>query len=689
VRQVFTKEWRQGQLIALFGFLMGGLITALWGLLTVAWVKDWRDQEAVNGFCGVIYVLLLPVLAGYVGAGLVAAETERGTLSLLLGLPFSRRQVWLGKFLAGLALTISAVALAVVPGAIATRPALEEVHFWEILPDLAFGSLLIFVISFFWSTRCATIISAFLNTTLLTIGLALFVLVWMAFLGTFIGYGPLLDGEIWALAVCIGLVVGSYFGFSRGDVLLSQRRRLLPLALAVATFLMLSLPIIALVRWDTRYERAKVAEIETLDLTGGGSAISVYTRGSPVRFLREVEAKWFADDFPDYRANYAVCVDLTNGKELLTRRETRPPVLSPDGKLAAVVRGPRPLTWAGYFNSFPATVLEVWDVANQRLLYRGTPPEGFAAGQGKIGWLAWSPDGEWIAVAGDLRYHRHGPGIFDQMLLMRPDGSQVRVVHLEEPRHVPAAWDWAPDGKAIYVVREDGVLIRRSLLDNTADTIWEGPAEHIPYPYRIEVGAAAASPEGRWIAVAMKVYYIRDSSYVGTAPASDASGEYPKPLLLVYLVSADGSTSQLLFKEPAERAISHSELVWSPGGDAFYYITGAYPRRPSEPESVWVVAWTKGSDRASLATLSPGTPLHRTAVLPDGYLLVSPWKQGCIVTPDGRVATTAGKVAGAFEDWRLVGVDARGRAIVTRWRETDNEIAAIDLGSGEVTAIYP
>lgn len=690
MKQVFIKEWRQGHLIALFGFLMGGLITALWGLLTVAWVKDWGDQEAVNGFCGVIYVLLLPVLAGYVGAGLVASETERGTLSLLLGLPFSRRQVWLGKFLAGLALTISAVALAVVPGAIATRPALEEVHFWEILPDLAFGSLLIFIISFFWSTRCTTIISAFLNTALLTAGIALFVLVWMAFLGTLIGYGPLLDGEIWALAVCIGLVVGSYFGFSRGDVILSQRRRLLPLALAVATFLMLSLPIIALVRWDTRYERAKVVEIKGPELTGGGSAISVYTRGSPVRFLREVEAKWFADDFPDYRANYAVCLDVSSGKELLTRRETRPPVLSPDGRFAAVLRGPQPLTWSGDFDSFPATVLEVWDVANQRLLHRGTHPEGFAAGQGQIGWMGWSPDGEWIALAGGLYYpgpyHRAGHGIFDQMLLMRPDGSQARVIHLEDPPHTPRAWDWAPDGKAIYVVREDGSLIRRSLSDNTANTIWEGPAEHIPYPYRIEVGAAAASPDGRWIAVAMKVYYIRDSSYVGTRPALDAGGEYPKPLLLVYLVSTDGSTSQLLLEEPEERAIWHSELMWSPGGDAFYYIVGTHPKQRGEAERVCVVAWTEASGRASLVTLSPGTPLDRTAVLPDGYLLVSLWKQGCIVTPEGRVETMPSKVAAAFEDWRLIGIDARGRAIVTKWRE---KIAAVDLSSGEMTAIYP
>jgi len=689
VKQVFIKEWRQGYLIALFGFLMGGLITALWGLLTVAWVKDWRDQEVVNGFCGVIYVLLLPVLASYVGAGLVASETERGTLSLLLGLPFSRRQVWLGKFLAGLALTISAVALAVLPGAIATRPALEEVHFWEILPDLAFGSLLIFIISFFWSTRCTTIISAFLNTALLTIGIALFVLVWMGFLGTLIGYGPLLDGEIWALAVCIGLVVGSYFGFSRGDVLLSQRRRLLPLTLAVATFLCLSLPVIALVRWDTRYERAKVVEIKRPELTGGGSAISVYTRGSPVRFLREVEAKWFADAFPDYRANYVVCLDLTNGKELLTRRETRPPILSPDGRFAAVLRGPQPLTWLGDFDSFPATVLEVWDVANQRLLHRGTPPEGFAAGQGQIGWMGWSPDGQWIALAGDLRHRRYGPGIFHRMLLMRPDGSRVRVVHLEEPGHLPQAWDWAPDGKSIYVLTADGVLICRSLPDNTADTIWEGPAADIPYAYRIEVGDAAASPDGRWIAVAMKVYYVPDSSYLATAPALDASGEYPKPLLLVYLVSADGSTSQLLLEEPEERAISHSELVWSPGGDAFYYIVGTHPKQRGEAERVCVVAWTEASGRASLVTLSPGTPLDRTAVLPDGYLLVSLWKQGCIVTPEGRVETMPSKVADAFEDWRLVGVDARGRAIVTKWREKDNEIAAIDLSSGEVTAIYP
>jgi len=236
---------------------------------------------------------------------------------------------------------------------------------------------------------------------------------------------------------------------------------------------------------------------------------------------------------------------------------------------------------------------------------------------------------------------------------------------------------------------EDGVLIRRSLFDNTADTIWEGPAEHIPYSYRIEVGAAAASLDGRWIAVAMKVYYVWDSSYGATGPALDASGESPKPLLLVYLVSADGSASQFLFREPAERAISHSELLWSPRGDAFYYIVGTHPRQRDEPERVYVVAWTEGSGRASLATLSCSTPIVGTAVLPDGHLLVSAWQRAYIVTPDGRVATTSSRVADAFKHWRPVGVDARGRAIVTRWREKDNKIAAIDLSSGEVTAIYP
>ena len=142
------------------------------------------------------------------------------------------------------------------------------------------------------------------------------------------------------------LLAGSYVGFTRGELFRGRRRWLLPTATALLVMLIISVPILAAARWTTRYDRSKVERITQPRITGGGHVATVYAEASQVHQLRSFERRWFGD-YPEYRRTYSVTLDLDTGKELLVLRETDPPVVSPDGTLAAVLPDLRPLTWRG------------------------------------------------------------------------------------------------------------------------------------------------------------------------------------------------------------------------------------------------------------------------------------------------------------------------------------------------------
>jgi hypothetical protein len=670
MRSVFVKEWRQGHMIALFGLLMGGLITALWGIFTVAYVRNWIDQENVNGFCGVMFYLVPLALAVFVGAGLFAAEVERGTMPLLLALPFSRRQVWLGKVAAGLALMLSAAVMAIVPGTIATRPALEEVGFWQFLPELALASALFYFGALFWSTVLATIASAFLSAIASAIGLAIVAVSLMVFGGRLFG-PPLVDIEVWALTAIPGLVAGSYLGFVRGEAFLGKRRWAGPLVTALAVYLVSMVALCGMARRMTRYDRSQVYKVGAAAVTANGSAVSALTYASPVELTREADTRLYGRPNAGDRRVYSVAVDLDTKKELLTRREAGAIAVSPDGKYAAVLTGPRPLTWRGESSGNGGPIIEIWHLSRKRMTYRGVPAR---VSNGGLGSLEWSPDGKWVA-------------------LVSPESTGVKIVFLGTNGMVrrtvtalgwygfgSAAWAFARSGGVVYAMGGDGAVTRYDIASGTSGVVWTTTAAGLdPERWVLTMGRLAVSPDGRRVAVAVTAYE-RPESY--RAPIALGPGRRSALGRSIIAVFESETRQARVVASSEEPAGDQAGLAWS--GSTLYCVSVLGEDWQSSRTQVAV--WRVGQTQARIAPLPVRGPVE-TALLPGNRLLVA---RRWIIDSDARVTPTTGAVEDALAGSSVAGMDSQGRLIVTRWEgEEKSYLAALNVDTGQVTRIYP
>jgi hypothetical protein len=678
VRRVFAKEWLQGQMIAMFGLLMGGLVTALWGILTVAYVRNWTDQETVNGFCGVMYYLVPLVLAAFVGSGLFAAEVERGTMPLLLALPFSRRQVWVGKALAGLALMLCAVVLVLVPAVIAVRPALEEVEFWKLLPEIALATVLLYSAALFWSTVLPTIMGALLGAVALVAALVVTAIAMMVFGGRLFG-PPVLDIELWALAAAPGLLAGSYVGFARGETFRGRRRWVLPLAVAAALYLVVGIAYVGLARWGTRYERALVHRVDAPHVTGGGKVVGMITHGSPVQLKREIETKLTGGEGGDRRV-YSICLDLDTRKELLVRRDTGVPKVSPDGKHAVLLTQPRPLTWRGEAWDYGAgPIIEIWDLARQRLTYRGVPRLPRDAGYAVlIRSTEWSPDSRWVVLT-----TQRGPDGECRVLLLRPDGR----VELKTEESVGyrggvgrVEYAYAPSGAAFYVLDTRGVLTRYEPDGKRTATIWSISKLRLdPEEWTVRAGEVAVSPDGERIAVDLSLNPTRRR--IITAGPSSAR-------MVVAVMNPDGASSRLVLNEEGDRHRRWVEDVkWSGDGKALFMLIRIGDNRRDQ-DAREVAVWRAGEPNAPLAatTLPAREGELQTATLPDGRLAVISQKRAWIVNAQGQKTRLTGQVEQALVGSSIAGLDKQGRLIV---RRPEGYLAAVNLDTGQVARIYP
>jgi WD40 repeat protein len=698
MRRVFAKEWKQGQMIALFGLLMGGLVVALWGIFTVAYVRNWIDQENVNGFCGVMFYLVPLVLAIFVGAGLFAAEVERGTMPLLLALPFSRRQVWVGKTLAGLALMLSAVAMAIVPGAIATRPALEEVGFWQFLPELALASALLYFGALFWSTVLASIVSAFLTAIATAIGLVLVGVALMVFGGRLFG-PPLLDIEVWALAAIPGLIAGSYLGFVRGEAFLGRRRWRMPLIVALAIYLVTMVALGGFARSLTRYDRSHVYKIGAATVTGKGAVVSALTYASPVHLTREAEVKLANRPTAGDRRVYSVVLDLDTGKELLVRRETGVAKVSPDGEHAVLLTEPRPLTWRGQsWGPSDGPIVEIWDLSRKRMTYRGVPIGPNAGRYARIQSIKWSPDGKWIGLV--------TPGWESgraRILIVGLDGSlrrEVTVTALAGWRGYGdwgTAWDYAPTGAVVYALGNDGAVTRHDLATGRSDEVWTMKAAGLdPEDWAVQDGSLALSPDGKSAAVAL-IAYERPKHRARAVPAAGGRDTSVRSLIAV-LQPDSGEASVVLSSEKVTRA-QHT-LVWSGDSGTLYSVFTSGDDWQNARDQVAV--WRVGQAEASVITLPMrGTGMAEAAVLPAGRLIVQRGAQYWVIGSDAHARRVVGGIEQALTGATIAGVDMQGRLLVTKWEGEErwvegvpgvrpsSHLAAVDVDTGKLTKVYP
>ena len=669
MRSVFAKEWLQGHMVAIFGLLLGGLILALWGILTSAWVKNGDDQGAVNLFCGILYLIVPLILATFVGSGLIAAEAERGTLPLLLGLPFTRRQVWLGKLLAGLALLLSAVVLVIIPGAIAARPAFQEVTFWQFLPDLAVAAFLLFCGALFFSSLSLSISNAFIGALGLSVALVIALIAFTFLAGARLTpYGPLIDIDLWALAFCPALLAGSYVGFARGELLRGRRRWLLPIATALFVFALTSIPIIAAARWTTRYDRTRVEQITQTLVTGGGRVATLYTHASQVHPLRAFEERWIGDS-TEYRRVYSVTLDLDTGKELLVLRETDAPVVSPDGTLAAVLPDIRPLTWRGGDSTgFPKRSVEVWDLKSKRLTYRGLPQAFLRGRPPNIQSAHWSPDGRWLTLlTWDLHDWQRGSSLW-RLLIMQPDGSHPQVIELvggRYGRYDQPTYAWAPDGSAVYSLSAEGNVVRFIPLDGTMQPIWKWRDQMPPNSY-LDVGRTAVSPDGKWLAVVL----ISSPQPPNTDPSDT---------FLVFVLSTDGKQSDMIWSDVSDptSSLELGGIVWTDDSSGLR-VGRVTVEEGSRQNQVETITWRRGE-----AATKELKPRPQAGPRPKSSLDLQALDPTGALTP---ITTAALKEA--LSESSFIGHDHRGRIILRNW-DFPPALSAFDPATGDITSIYP
>ncbi|HUU53669.1 MAG TPA: hypothetical protein VMY87_02025, partial [Armatimonadota bacterium] len=584
-----------------------------------------------------------------------------------LGLPFTRRQVWLGKTLAGLALLLSAVVLVIIPGAIAARPALEEVMFWQLLPDLAVATLLLFCGALLFSSLSLSISNAFIGALGLSAALVISLIAFTFLAGARLTpYGPLIDIDLWALASCPALLAGSYVGFTRGELLRGRRRWLLPIATALLVMLIISIPIIAAARWTTRYDRDQVETVWKPLITGGGRVATLYTQASQVRPLRSFEERWIGDS-TEYRRAYSVTLDLDTGKELLVLRETDPPVVSPDGALAAVLPDIRPLTWRGGDDlDIPKRSVEVWDLKAKRVTYRGLPKAFLRDRPPNIQYAAWSPDGRWLTLLSQDSHGWQPQGDHWRLLIMKPDGSQPQTVELHGGRYGrydQPTYAWAPDGSAVYSFSAKGDVVRFTLPDGETKTIWSWRDELTPPMF---AGRIAASPDGNSLAVSLIDY---SPLQVNAQPHK----------FFAFVLSADGKQSDMIWSDVSEptSSLNPGSIVWTEdsSGVRVGRVTLENGSRQNQGETI---TWRRGE----AATIESKPPPGDGPTAPSDRDLQQLDPTGAL-TP---VTTAALREALSWAS--VIGNDHRGRIILRNW-DFPPAIFAFDPATGERTHIYP
>ena len=113
MKPLFLKEVRQGRPLLVFSLVVALLLAAGKAVVGRAFPGlGYERYGEINPLSVTVAMVMLAtplLLALFAGAGLFAAEADHGTVPILFALPLSRRRIWLGKVLAGLALTLSLI----------------------------------------------------------------------------------------------------------------------------------------------------------------------------------------------------------------------------------------------------------------------------------------------------------------------------------------------------------------------------------------------------------------------------------------------------------------------------------------------------------------------------------------------------------------------------------------------------
>jgi len=699
MRSIFLKELRQGRPLLLFGLALGLLMPLLYVLsLRISRPVSPGEVDDLRSKLAFALLWLPPIIALFGGAGLFAAEADRGTLPLLFSLPVSRLRIWFAKILGGLTLTaLASAVLLVVGNLLLPNPRGEpSIVASAYLPDMFLWTLFAFAVAAFASALASHTIAATLLAFLLSGGLAAGIIAITQLGARLLGYDEVFDLAIWAGVAALPLLLASALVISRGELLRSARKFLLGIpAFAIALALIGSL-LIGAVRFATRYQRD---DVERVSLSAAGQAgvlrspITLITYADPAPYLRvsHSDGRWRRtsaghdpDDrsWPAYRSVYSVLLDPETGRELDVLRlpgdaSWCTTAVSPDGGRAAIAYRPAGLTWGRPQLGNQPETLRIVELDSEHVLYQAPPPNLTTNRYTAIRDLEWSPTGSYLAYAFPPRVGERASCLH----IVNADGSQPRALPDDA-----ADWHWSPTEDALYVLDRDMTVKRFRPESTSNETIW-APDPDDPRTRRT-LPLSGISPDGRWL-VLTEEQVATVETRTGTAVALKRVG--------LRAISTDGKHAQVIWSAEDPRR-SDAPLAWSADGAALYFVVWR-----DHPSRARLLRWRPGD--AQPETIIAELPFNSVWLLPvpdsDGVLVwgqlrdewpsTSQVHEAAAFILDGSGHRKALPGQAAAPDFARAnsprGFDDQGRLIFQPADHTT--LDSLDIDTGKVRQIYP
>jgi|WetSurMetagenome_2_1015567.scaffolds.fasta_scaffold54423_2 ABC-type transport system involved in multi-copper enzyme maturation permease subunit len=685
MKALLLKEIRQGKTILLFGPCYGLLVWLLVGSLIYLLPNfTWQDVVGLTFTVGLGGTLLIALLSG---AGLFAGDVDRGTLSLLLSLPLSRKRIWGGKILAGLTQGLLASGLLLLVLLPILYSQLDQNPLGDLHRTLLFWLccwFAVFCVSLFFSALLEHTVGVILAALLACVGLG-----WLAgytvlrWGGGLFGYDALSDIGLWLLLLTPAILLASLAAFCRGELLRGARKWLL----ALPTFLLIAgisvLLLVGSVRWAVRYSRPLVEATYPAKADWNASNIAVFALRSPARELFSLPDgdnwRMFYSDYDAYRSRNLVLLNQADGREQQIIANGLSAAFSADGKKAAVMYLPQGLTWWEDFSIFTrGRRIEIFDLAAKKALADFAPEAQWGKGLGYLRQeIFLSPGGSWLAC----NVFQEQPPHYG-LIVSDVAGNKISQIELL----TPGAWAWGAEERGIYSIDASGRLIYSPLPTGASQILWQG-REVLPYDFdQIKQIQLALSSDGRWLALQISGRVL--------GKGEKDQPEFYRGRLWTYVISREGRPVYLLQQEQGAsktESLVGSKPVWSPDSSRLYYLSGRVNAVSGE-FGLWL--WRVGDKTPRVSPLPSFTEnkLPEIAFRPKtDDLLIWDKKQVLLADKQGKITPFPNdKVTALAKDHALLGIDKAGRAIVLELPiGNHNQIGAVNLNTGELKQIYP
>jgi hypothetical protein len=694
MKTLFLKELYHGRFLLLFSLALGLLIP--FGYQALGKTNTYANllvpgQSDLVGICGVMALLLPIALALFAGAGLFASEVDRGTLPLLLELPFSRGRIWLVKMLAGLALVALGTAALIGITRLLLPEIAQSISVIAYLPDLCLALLFAFSIAIFTSTISRHALAAVVGALLLGGGLAMGMFILYTGVGApLLGYDSLLDLCLWLGLVAPALLISSVVVLRSGELLHSWRKY--PLAFAILLVILFStiLSIIGLSRWSTRYRRGAMIVMNAWPShnEGSSSILTFLALANPVPFqragatggwkLRSADTDSQGHRYQTgslYRSNHGVVIDLHSGKELYIARsaageDSNVLACSHNGRYAIVSDDPAGLTWdigSDRFYKHYRQKLQIMDLRTQRVV-RNIRLDQCPAD------MQWSARDNYLAFW--LQDNTDNKARW--ALYVMPLTGAMRKLHTTR-RGPMENWAWSPTEEVVYHCDDTGRLWRIPVDGREKRVIWSAERKSLGMDGSCNVRRLLSSANGRWLALAFNHVETQQTEKAIFSRATK---------LQTYVISADGSASYCAFANMGH----FPKLAWSAQGNTLFLLDLDNLRQNRLYR--WNLhdkqAQRIGQDLAMYASLYPYPHARGVLLYPypeeTAQTFATDIQAPSLIGEDGSIRPLLPAEFARYN--HFVTFDDQDRLITIRNGKVDR-LVATDMQTGKSTVVYP